>query len=255
MEKWKRIAQSLKTMEWQHHLLYWGYPLILSFILMMFYFQGQNWMQELAASSYNREFGLVENTQNVLLIFTSYMAFRLLRIRNSGWLKLAYVLIFLTALFVFLEEIDYGQHYINYINNPDADQNRINPNIHNIPNVNNQLRLFFYCLIAIFIIILPYFSSSTLPSLLMHFVPDIRLQLTILAFLVISKMAGIFNNLSHFTNMALNGNISEFEELPLYYLFLVYVYELYQREYNLFASGTQMHVRNTKIYTQIRAQE
>jgi hypothetical protein len=198
----------------------------------MFYFQGPDWLQELAASSNNREFGLVENTQNVLLILTNYVALRLLMIRHSGWVKLAYMLIFLTALFVFLEEIDYGHHYINYINNAGADQLRVNHNLHNIPDVNNHLRLFFYCLIAIFIIILPYFSSSRLPSLLNHFASDIRLQLTVLAFLVISKVAGIFNDLSNFTNMALHGNISEFEELPLYYLFLIYVYKLYSKELN-----------------------
>jgi hypothetical protein len=252
METLKRIPQSLKTMGWQEHLLYWGYPMILSFILQLCYFQGPDWMQELAASSYNREFGLVENTQNVLLLITSYLAFRLLIIPNSGWLKLAYWLIFLTALFVFLEEIDYGHHYINYINNAGPDQLRINHNIHNIDNVNNQLRLFFYILIAIFIIILPYFSSSRLPSLLTHFVSDIRLQLTVLAFLVISQMAGIFNNLSHFTNMALNGNISEFEELPLYYMFLVYVYKLYLREYNLSASVT--NTRQSPLVGSIESQ-
>lgn len=219
-------------MGWKDHLLYWGYPLIVSFILMMCYFQGPDWIQELAASSYNREFGLVENTQNILLLFTSYVAFRLFRIPHSRWLRIAYLLIFLTALFVFLEEIDYGHHYINYINDAGADQLRINHNIHNIPNVNNQLRLFFYCLIAIFIIILPFFPSRRLPRLLTHFVSNIRLQLTVLAFLVISKMAGTFNNLSDRTNMALNGNISEFEELPLYYLFLMYVYSLYSKALN-----------------------
>lgn len=234
MDKWKNIVNSFRTMKWQDHLLYWGNPLIISFILMMFYFQGPDWLQELAASSYNREFGLVENIQNAFLLFTVYLAFRLLSIRHSGWLRIGHLLIVSTAIFVFLEEIDYGHHYINYLNGADAKQHSINHNIHNLPEVNNQLRLIFYIIIAIFIIILPYFQSSGLPSFLAHFVSDIRIQLTVLAFPVISKMAGIFNNLSHFTNMALNGNISEFEELALYYLFMLYVYKLHQREYTFF---------------------
>jgi hypothetical protein len=121
------------------------------------------------------------------------------------------------------------------MNDADEKQIKINHNIHNLYDVNNMLRLIFYILIAIFIIILPYFSSFRLPSLLAHFVADIRLQLTVLAFLVISKMAGIFNDLSHNTNMALHGNISEFEELALYYLFLVYEYNLYWKECRDFA--------------------
>jgi hypothetical protein len=201
---------------------------------MMCYFQGPDWLQEFAASSYNREFGLVENTQNAILLVTVYMAFRLLLIRYTGWLKIGYLVIFSTAVFVFLEEIDYGHHYVNYLNNADAKQRGINHNIHNIGNMNNQLRLFFYIIIAIFIIILPYVRPSRLPSFITHFVPDIRIQLTVLAFPVISKMAGIFNDLSYFTNLALDGNISEFEELPLYYLFLLYVYKLHQREFGIF---------------------
>lgn len=212
------------------HLQYWGFPIILSFLLMICYFQGPDWLQELAASSYNREFGLVENAENAILLCIVYMAFRLLKLPHSNWLRLLYLLIFFTAVFVFLEEIDYGYHYINYINDADARQRSINHNIHNLPDVNNRLRLFFYISIAIFIIILPYFSSSRLPSFLVHFVADIRLQLTVLAFLVISKMAGIFNDLSHHTNMALNGNISEFEELALYYLYLIYVHNLHRQE-------------------------
>lgn len=226
----------------QDHFLYWGVPLILSFILMICYFQGPDWLQELAASSYNREFGLVEHIQNVILLCIVYIAFRLLKLSHAKRLRLPYLLIFFAALFVFLEEIDYGYHYINYINDADARQRSINHNIHNLPDVNNQLRLIFYILIAVFIIILPYLLSFKLPSLLVHFVADIRMQLTVLAFLVISKMAGVFNDLSHNTNMALDGNISEFEELALYYLFLVYIYDLYRQKCKHFANSTQLHL-------------
>jgi hypothetical protein len=202
---------------------------------MVCYFQGPDWLQELAASSYNREFGLVENTENAILLCIIYIAFRLLKLPHSKRLKLPYLIIFFAAVFVFLEEIDYGYHYINYLNDADNKQLSINHNIHNLGNVNNQLRLVFYILIAIFVIILPYLSSSRLPPLLAHFVADIRLQLTLLAFLMISKMAGIFNDLSHNTNMSLHRNISEFEELALYYLFLVYLYNLYWKESRNFA--------------------
>jgi hypothetical protein len=224
------------------HFIYWGFPLLLSFILMVCYFQGPDWLQELSASSYNREFGLVENTENVILLCDIYIAFRLLKIPNPKRLKIPYLVIFFATVFVFLEEIDYGYHYINYINDADARQLSINHNIHNLPEVNNRLRLIFYILIAIFVIILPYFSSSRLPSSLTHFVADVRLQLTVLAFLIISKMAGIFNDLSHNTNMALHRNISEFEELALYYLFLVYEYNLYLKESRNFAKVKQLRL-------------
>ncbi|THU38149.1 hypothetical protein FAM09_15815 [Niastella caeni] len=207
---------------------------------MVCYFQGPHWLQELSASSYNREFGLVENTQNAILLCTIYMAFRLLIIPHSKWLRIVHLLIFFTAVFVLLEEIDYGHHYLNYLNDADAGQRSINHNIHNLPDVNNQIRLVFYILIAIFVIILPYFSSSGLPSWLVHFVADIRLQLTVLAFLIISQVAGIFYALSHHTNRALEGNISEFEELPLYYLLWLYVYMLHRQESRHFAPAPQL---------------
>ena len=73
-------------MKWNDHMLYWGYLLTLSLVLIIFYFQGAPWMQELAAPTYNREFGLVENAQNLMLLATAYIAFRLVMPRNSGWI-------------------------------------------------------------------------------------------------------------------------------------------------------------------------
>jgi hypothetical protein len=217
-------------MKWNDHMLYWGYLLILSLVLIIFYFQGAPWMQELAAPTYNREFGLVENAQNVMLLFTAYIAFRLVIKRTRGWIRLGYFLIFGTVVFTFLEEIDYGYHYINYLNNADAAARSINHNIHNTPNTNNRIRLMFYLLILVFVIILPYFPSRKLPQVVKHFVPTIRLQLTVLAFLVTSQTVGLFNKFSTSTNMVLHGNLSEFEELCLYYLVMMYVYRLYREE-------------------------
>jgi hypothetical protein len=187
-------------------------------------------MQELAAPTYNREFGLVENFQNLMLLIAAYMAFRLVMTSGSRWIRIGYLLIFLTVVFTFVEEIDYGYHYIHYLNDADIAERSINHNVHNTPNVNNYIRLVFYIVILIFVIILPYFPSIKLPSFIKHFVPTIHLQLTVLAFLVISKLVGIFNNISTSTNMVLDGNLSEFEELALYYLVTVYVHRLYRNE-------------------------
>ena len=242
-----KVIQPILTMKWNDHLLYWGYLLVLSFVLIILYFQGSPWMQELAAPIYNREFGLVENAQNLMLLFTAYLAFRLLMPRRQRWIRIGYLLIFATVVFTFLEEIDYGFHYINYLNDADLAARSINHNIHNTPNTNNRIRLIFYMLILLFVIILPYFPSTKLPALLKHFVPTIRLQLTVLAFLVISQTVGIFNRLSTSTNMVLHGNLSEFEELCLYYLVMLYVYRLYCNERNAFPGAPTLIVTGEKL--------
>ena len=203
MHKYK-ILQPVQSMKWNDHLLYWGYLFLLSLLLMAFYFYGSPWMQELAAPTYNREFGLVENVQIVILLVTAYMAYRLLVRSKPGWIRTGYLLILLTLVFTFFEEIDYGYHYINYLNDADLAERTINHNIHNTPNVNNYIRLVFYIVLLVFVILLPYFPSIKLPGFIQHFVPTIRLQLTLVTFLIVSRLVGIFNNLSTSTNMALN---------------------------------------------------
>jgi hypothetical protein len=229
MRKWKAM-QSVRDMKWSDHMLYWGYPLFISLVLMLLYFQGSPWMQELTAPVYNREFGLLENIQNILLLLTAYMSLHLLISSRLGWIRFGYLLMFIAAAFTFLEEIDYGYHYINYLNDADAMARSVNHNIHNTGNTTNYIRLIFYILVVIFVIILPYVPSSKQPSWVNHFVPTVRLQLTLLAMLITSKLVGIFNEMSHSTNMALHGNLSEFEELCLYYLLMMYVYRLYYND-------------------------
>jgi hypothetical protein len=222
--------QSLRAMKGKDHLLYWGYPLIISLVLMVLYFQGSRWMQEMVAPVYNREFGLLENIQNIILLFAAYMSLLLVIRSRLGWIRFGYLLMFIAAAFTFFEEIDYGYHYINYLNDADAAARSINHNIHNKGNTTNHIRLAFYILIIIFVIILPYVPKAKHPTWISHFVPTVRLQLTLLAMLITSWLVGVFNNISHSTNMSLDGNLSEFEELCLYYLLMMYVYRLYDND-------------------------
>ena len=55
--------------------------------------------------------------------------------------------------------------------------------------------------------------------------------------------------------MALKGNISEFEELALYYLLLLYVYKLYRKEYRYFSTSVGKTLAENTYYSQCQARE
>ena len=230
MKTVKRVQEIIRNMSLREHFFFWGAPLLISVVLMFMYFFGPEWLQEMAAPAFNREFGLLENFQNVFLLLASLISFRIFMVRKKNYVKWIWLLVSFGALFIFLEEIDYGYHYIIYAQHG-ATAVATNPhNIHNKGNTNNDLRMFFYGVILVFIIILPYLPWKKIPALFRHFVGAKKLQFTVLTMLIVSYLAGVFNNLSVNNNLSLKGNISEFEELALYYLLFAYIYKLYQEQ-------------------------
>src|SRR5262249_20458650 len=84
-----RLAGTMRRMTWNDWLVYLILPALTTLVLVSMYFAGPRWMQEIVAPAANREFGLVENLQNVLLIGCVVLTFLLFAREKTAGSKLA----------------------------------------------------------------------------------------------------------------------------------------------------------------------
>lgn len=222
-------------------------PLALSGLMMGLYFSGSAPLQQLVAPTINglppfswREFGIPEMLQNVLLIWTVVVLVRNALEAGHASLRALFVLLAMGFVFVLLEELDYGQHFIEFFGGADASLNpeEWDRNIHNRftaegVQYGSYMKSVATATLVIVFLIAPFLFNRSRFQVVRLLTPTRWAAATVLLIVVLSRMAhmldgaglaeinGVPGNLEH--------NISEFRELNMYYLFLVYFAELNQR--------------------------
>jgi len=215
-------------MSWKQHFIYWVFPLVFICALSYGYFAGKSWLQDFIALPANREFGFQEHVEHLLLLVIVVMTILVtIRVRKRV-LKLIFFICIAGSVFLFLEEIDYGYHYYNYLVNGVI----FDPVSHNFHNqekhtINNMMKI-CYLIMAAFII-LPYIRPEKLPPWLQFLTPSSRLQFTILVLPLTGRFPLWLNTMGYKTNGSLHDNLSEFEELGIYYIFLLYFSEMFRK--------------------------
>jgi hypothetical protein len=222
------------NVNFKKHLIYWIVPSIITLsCILIFYF---NWFElsEFIAPSINREFGLVENIQNFLLILIFLTALKGFRTRNTKIEKYAYVLIMAATGFMFLEEIDYGLHYYDHLTGKSqvtkvvVFDNEVR-NLHNNGKlILNLFKLAAYIVIALFFAALPLLPEKlkTKNRWLNFLSPSRYIVGTAICLLLLNQIARYLYKNYDYANHSLDSNVSEFEEIMTYYIIFLYLREL-----------------------------
>lgn len=93
------------------HLIYWILPSVIILACIVFYFYDIFHWSAYIAPEFNREFGVVENLQLLIIILMAATALKGARLRIYQVEKNVFKIIFILSVTLFLEEIDYGIHY------------------------------------------------------------------------------------------------------------------------------------------------
>ena len=220
-------------------LIYAVVPVAIALPLILAYFSGVGWLQQVVSPRItgmwpksSREFGLLENLQNVMLLAIAVIATMAVKRKERRLEKVGFAAIFVFAVFVFLEEIDYGLHFYEYAKGVRFDEVAQVRNLHNLGDTNKLVkRLLDTGMVAMFVIAPLVFAKSRKP-LLRYVTPDRYSILTLLAMLAMSQLAHFLRNAEVGTPGNIDKNISEFRELSIYYLFLVFLYTVvFQRNW------------------------
>ena len=222
------------------HFTYWQFPLLLVLLLVFMNYSGISFLTELVSPDVNREFGLLENLQLLLIASSLVYALKAIRLKDFWFEKLAYVVLGIFFLLLFLEEIDYGIHYYEFfVKGVEEDKGMVR-NFHNQGDNNFYLRQTSYVVMVLLFIVMPLFKKKIRINLFHHFAAKQQIIYSFIVYLFIGQLSRWLPKLGMPINESLRGNHQEFEELILYYIVLLFVYEIANSKKALFTPKGQM---------------
>jgi hypothetical protein len=236
------------------HLIYWIVPSLITLAcILIFYF---NWLglSEFIAPSVNREFGVIENIQHLLLILIFFVALKGYRIRNTKIEKYGYALIMAATVFMFLEEIDYGLHYYDHLTSKSeitkvvVFDNEVR-NLHNNGKlILNVMKLAAYIVVALFFAALPLLPEKIKEkNRWLNFLSPSRYIIgTAVSLLVLNQIARYLYKNYDYANHSLDANVSEFEEIMTYYIIFLYLRELIKKPKDILYPGLNKKLATNK---------
>ena len=117
-------------------LIFVAIPCAINLLLVGMYFSGIPFIQHLVVPNLPnmvqaREFGILENLQNIYLLGMTFMGVMAIRIKEAPLEKIGAVLFTIFAAFIFLEEIDYGLHWKEYLAGTPLEEQQQVRNWHN----------------------------------------------------------------------------------------------------------------------------
>jgi hypothetical protein len=211
---------------WQH-LYYWLLPLLAGWLFTAMYFSGVSWMQEIIAPASNREFGLLENLGAVLIVCSFFVVLKISMLPMKPVFKVFGVLTCLVTVVMFLEEIDYGLHFIEWMKGIPHGEGLQIRNFHNRGNNTNNLKTVAYVTLLSMFMVMPYVDRLKRHRLGKVLVPSKMILFTVLATALVALLHEALDPYGLPSNGSLDSNQSEFEEVVIYYTFFVYFREKY----------------------------
>lgn len=208
---------------------YWYLPIIVLVPLILMYFSGVHWMVEIVCPAANREYGLIENLQLVILLYMVVISAMAVRRKTWPLERIGFFLLTLFALLVFLEEMDWGAHFIEAATGTrDTFFSELtgNTNIHNQNDAAKWFKRPVYLIMAGLFIIFPLLRHRFTNALLLYLTPK-KLIIGTVIIAVFSDLIPRFTVLFNIRpDAGLANNIGEFSEIMVYYTFALYLHEI-----------------------------
>ena len=256
MNKYYRLLiEDLKTMSSKENIWYWIFPYLLFFVLIALYFSGIPFLAEFVSPESNREYGSLENIQLIFILGVIIISFYGVFKKPDMLQKLGFGVLGLLAIFIFLEEMDYGDHFIRYFT--EGRQRSAFFETFGTNSVHNQegdilvyLRRAPYVIIFILFTILPFAKKKYFHPLFNYIIPKPRMALMIILFIVayIVPRWLVDFNIFKVGSLGVGDSIGEFTELIVYYIFLIYVFHIvYDKEwpkYSTFKIVEWLRIKN-----------
>ena len=208
-------------MDFRSHFVYWMLPGAVILVLLGMYFSDVPWLMEILAPRINRELGLLENLQNAVLVaLIAMMAIRVRRSRQA--LEYGFFgLIGAASVFFLLEDLDYGTHFWWALHGLDWDTRPV-LNIHNQGENSDRFKFVGNLLLGVFFVLLPWLRFPPRRVWLRFLQPNRRFLLSMLAMVLLSRLAHYLEETVPPEPNYLDNSISEYRELFTYYVWALY---------------------------------
>lgn len=214
------------TVSNKKNFYYWILPLVSVSILVLFNYSGISFLKTLVSPEINREFGILENLQLVVIALIFGITLTAISKKRQFIENLGYAFLSLLFLLAFLEEIDYGIHYYEYFFNSGVEDKTIVRNLHNQGENNYYLRQATYVVMVICFVVLPLTKNKIDIPFIQYFCADKLIVASFAVYLFVGQIARLLPKWGMEVNESLRGNHQEFEELTFYYIILLYLFEI-----------------------------
>ncbi len=221
------------------HFVYWILPSVITLVCILVFYLNLFGLSHIIAPEQNREFGIVENIQLLLLLIIFFLALKGVKSHQVKIERYAYIVVAAATAFIFLEEIDYGLHYYDILTGRNKDEvagievfDKKVRNIHNQGDyVLNVMKLISYAVIIIFFVILPLLPKKLKQNhpLVNYLSPSPYIVFTSISLLILNQLALYLYKNYDYSNASLNANVSEFEEIMTYYIIFLYIREMVKK--------------------------
>ena len=192
-------------------------PLVVGLALVVAYFFGPPAVSSIVAPLRDRELGLLENVENLLLLGCVVGCAVVAKRRADPLGRTLFLLLAAGFAFLFLEEIDYGHHFVRAIDVG---------NVHNVGHRTNWLRKIERFGVLLGFVALPLAAPKLpLPAWLRALVPRRESILTVVAGVLCCALAERLRLAGFGANHGLERNLSEFEEAFVYLLAALWTFE------------------------------
>jgi len=236
-------------------LIYLGIPAGLHVLMVCMYFSGNDLLQAIVAPrSFNamrpdsgREFGLLENLQHLFILAIAGACAWAAWNKPSRWEKFGFGFVGMFAIFIFLEEIDYGLHYHEYFKGIEWHESADVRNLHNQGDMTDIMKRTVDISIVVLFIFVAWGFGRSRYALLRYLAPDKWFTVTLLCMTVMRlvvhelgdrerDLAGPLGQVGAISR----ANLSEFREFFVYYIFMIYLMTLaFIRDYRVHATPAQ----------------
>ena len=229
-EKILRLLSEAKKMSVKEHMYYWLIPMLVLGISMIFYFSRIPVLVNIICPQGNCEWGFLENLQ--LLVIVAILVVSVIGFFRKRELVLKWLFGFIAvfAIFVFLEEIDYGEHFAQLLAGAQGeDYNEQIISFRNIHNRGNNAKLFkrsVYLIMAMIFVIAPFYKSKVRNPRIYYFMPSLKIVLVALLTIISDLVPRIIVLLGGNKEGGLGVETGEFSEIMVYYIFFIYLIEL-----------------------------
>lgn len=228
----------------KQHAFYWIIPTVLLGILMVFYFSGVPTLVEIVSPEENWEWGLLENLQLLIILGIFVVSVYACLSKKAPFLKFGFCFTAFFALFVFMEEIDYGAHFAQLMGQEVDNPLREYIGGTNIHNQGNNAKIFkrsVYLLMALIFVIAPFLKSKIQNPYILYLIPKPRIVIVAVLTIVSDLVPRLIVELGILKDGGLGVNIGEFSEIMVYYIFLIYLLQLLSK--NQFRSAQHLEKR------------
>lgn len=225
----------LQRIDWRQVWWFGGLPALLSGSMLAMYFSGSRVLENIVSAPYfeavalnsRREFGLLEGIQHAMLLAVVCIAARAVFVHPRRAVRRLMTAVAIGAALLLVEEIDYGLHYYEYLMQIPHDQLAEKRNLHNIGSRTAALKSIATACAVVVFGLAPFVLWKAKRPWVRYFRPPAYAVLTLI-------VAGLTRTIAHRFDKAglgfgLDGNLSEFRELVMYYLGLAYTVLLVRR--------------------------